>query len=94
MVLGGKHFFHSFLLWHFHQSRWTSTAESEYDRDFFGLDYDVGDIVRLDSGDILDEREGLGEWDCFWFVKNVRSLPPRCDPWVCSDLVFCVSEAE
>ena len=33
----------------------------------------MGDIVGMDSGNLLDKREGFGVWDRFCVVKNVRS---------------------
>lgn len=74
MVLSGKHVPHRFLLCNFREGRWTPIVKSKRGWDFFGLDCDVGDIVWVDSRDFLDKRKGFGVWDCFCFVKNVRSL--------------------
>jgi hypothetical protein len=34
----------------------------------------VGNIVRMDSGDFLNKREGFCVWDCFRVIEDVRSL--------------------
>lgn len=73
MVVGGKYLPYRFLLCCFRESRRTSVVEGEHGWGFFGLDCDVGDIVRMDSGDFLNKCEGFGVWDCFCVVKNVRS---------------------
>lgn len=81
VVPSGEHLLHRFLLRHLREGRRAPTIESEYGWDFFVLDYDVGDIVWVDSRDFLDKREGFCLWDCFCVIENVRSLslPPSCD---------------
>ena len=75
MVLGGKHLPHRSLLRGVRESRRTFLVEIKYGGGFFGLDRDVGDIVRMDSGDFPDTHEGFSMWNRFCFVKSVRCPP-------------------
>lgn len=72
MVLGGKYLPHRFLLRRVRESRRTLLVEIEYGGGFFGCDCDVGNLVRMDSGDFPDKHEGFGVWDRFCVVENVR----------------------
>ena len=78
MVLGRQYLPQRFLLLRVRESRRSAIVESEYCGGLFGFVCDVGNLVRMDSRDFLDKREGIGDRDSFCVVKNV------CPPFIAS----------
>jgi len=71
MVLGGEYLPQRILLLRVRKSGGTFIVENKYGGGLFDLVCDVGDLVRMDSGDFHDKRKGFCDWDGFCVIESV-----------------------